>query len=455
MRMPKQSIATQLIILLVLSVLTAQIPIAAVFLSRADAISDVFEQKFQIEKIADTYKAVSNRYNKDNEQLLKASNGLDLSFSVSTTPLFTGELEHQKYVEWFNETLGNVDITFTEEKISAIDQWEFWFSDQDEQCFEALLAQDFSHNCPYKAFSLKLDGGRWLNAVSGMASNNGIVLVPVLFSAFVTLLGFSFVIIFAIRKITSPLRDLEIATEQLGRGQDVEKLAVRGPRELSTTVSAFNEMQERLTRFVHDRTHMLAAISHDLRTPITSLRIRTEFIDNVELRDQMIQTLEDMQVMVESCLSFAHQDIIEEKTEEHDIVKLVESAVSEINGASFSSNINSYPYPCRQVNFKRAIRNVVENGVKYGDAANLSVDANDEGVYISIRDEGDGIPEKDLENIFEPFIRLDKSRNVESGNVGLGLTIARTIVHKHGGKIQASNSDNGLKVVLSLPAYTR
>ncbi len=196
---------------------------------------------------------------------------------------------------------------------------------------------------------------------------------------------------------------------------------------------------------------MLAAISHDLRTPITSLRLRTEFIEDKELQAKMVNTLEDMQTMVEACLAFSQQDVLEEETETIDIVETLKDLAEDSSHITFSSTIPSYEYPCRSVSLKRAIRNLLENAVKYGSKAHMSFEKPDNKILITIQDQGPGIPEEKQEEVFEPFIRLDKARNTESGSVGLGLSIARTIIHKHGGTITAQNTFPGLEMTVTLP----
>ena len=165
----------------------------------------------------------------------------------------------------------------------------------------------------------------------------------------------------------------------------------------------------------------------------------------------MIKTLKDMESMVEGCLAFAKQEVQEEKSEIINLVETLSNLAGEYPGIAFSTSLGAHKYLCRPVSLRRAIRNVFENAVHYGTGARVTVDSDGHGVSIEIVDEGPGVPDGMLEDIFEPFFRVDEGRNTETGNVGLGLSIARTIVHKHGGTIRAANVPNGLKMRIWLP----
>jgi signal transduction histidine kinase len=214
-------------------------------------------------------------------------------------------------------------------------------------------------------------------------------------------------------------------------------------------------MQARLHRFVDDRTKMLAAIGHDLRTPLTSLRLRAEFVPDEDVREKMLSTITEIQTMTEATLAFAREDATAENTRTVDLSALVESLCDDLaelgHDVSFSEG-QKISYSCRPDALRRACRNLVENAIRYGERARVSVERRADSIEIIISDDGPGIPDSAQEQVFTPFFRMENSRNRETGGVGLGLSIARTIVRHHGGDIALTNNQKGLHAAISLPA---
>jgi signal transduction histidine kinase len=232
-------------------------------------------------------------------------------------------------------------------------------------------------------------------------------------------------------------------------------LPERGPEEVRRTTAAFNAMQERLHRFIDDRTRLLAAISHDLRTPITTLRLRAEFVEDEETRARILATLDEMQRMVEATLAFASEQASRDATRTVDLVGLVESVVGELVDLGADVQLEPsgrLPYPCRPTALTRALRNLVENAVRYGERARVRVVSDAAGVAIVVEDDGPGIAQDQIEAAFAPFVRLEGSRSPDTGGIGLGLAIARTIARAHGGDVTLANrTGGGLAATLSLP----
>jgi signal transduction histidine kinase len=214
-------------------------------------------------------------------------------------------------------------------------------------------------------------------------------------------------------------------------------------------------MYERLQRFVQDRTKMLAAISHDLRSPITSLRLQVELMKDREARGKMLETLEDMQRMTEATLAFARDEASTEESRSVDLSALIDSLCQDLGDMGMEvkfESIEKTPYICRPSGLKRAIRNVIENAVTYGGRARVTLQQDDTEFRIDIQDDGPGIPEQDFERVFQPFVRLEESRNKQTGGIGLGMAIARSIVRNHGGDISLANTPGGgLTVTIHLP----
>lgn len=266
------------------------------------------------------------------------------------------------------------------------------------------------------------------------------------------------VAVLAARHVGRPLQRLTDQAERLGRGEDVEPLPDAGPEDIRRTTEAFNRMQARIRRFVEDRTRMLAAISHDLRTPITSLRLRVEFVEDPEMREKLIATLDEMQAMTEAALAFAREESAVEPTRTTDLDALIESLCVDLAEMGWDVKFEDgdrVPWRGRPDGLRRALRNVIENAVRYGERARVRLAVLDEWFEIVVEDDGPGIPEAEFERVFAPFVRLESSRNRATGGVGLGLAIARSIVRSHGGDILLTNrcgkEVEGLRATIRLP----
>ncbi|ORE97509.1 ATP-binding protein [Aurantimonas sp. 22II-16-19i] len=267
---------------------------------------------------------------------------------------------------------------------------------------------------------------------------------------FVSLIG-----VLTVRSIIRPLRQLTRAAETLGRGEAVTPLRACGPDDIRHTAEAFNRMQERLHRFVEDRTRMLAAIGHDLRTPLTTLRLRAELVEDPDLQERMLATIAEMQAMTEATLSLMRQETNAEPTRTIDLSALVESIcedLAEIGQKVIFVGGERVNYRCRPDGLRRSIRNLVENAVRYAGKAEVRLVSTRSAIEIVVEDDGPGIPLDRLEEVFAPFFRLEGSRSRETGGIGLGLSIARAIARQHGGDIVLSLRQPGLKAAIVLPA---
>ena len=303
--------------------------------------------------------------------------------------------------------------------------------------------------------SIALQDGRWLNVSVGPPPGAPPWGWTFLLTFVLSALAVAGVAVWMARRISVPMRRLATAADQLGRGEDVGDLTEAGPLETRNTVRAFNQMRERLDRFVRDRTAMLAAISHDLRTPITSLRLQAEFVDDKETREKIIASLDEMQRMTEETLAFIREDMTQEETRMVDVHALVDSVVGDLADLGHDVSLEECAQvllACRPMALRRALMNLMENAAIYGTRAGARIESSAESVHIVIEDEGPGISEADLDRVFEPFVRLEASRNRETGGTGLGLAIARTIVRSHGGDVRLENRDTGgLRVIVTLP----
>lgn len=302
--------------------------------------------------------------------------------------------------------------------------------------------------------AVRLETGAWLNAAYSKTIANSMWTSQSGISLGITAVILSLIAVFVARSIARPMRRLAVAAEALGRGESVKPLPESGPDDIRQTAEAFNRMQERLDRFVKDRTRMLAAISHDLRTPLTSLRLRAEFVTDPEVQEKMLKTIGEIQTMTEATLAFAQEEATAEATRAVDLSALVESLCDDL--AELGRNVSfvegaAINYRCRPDALRRAIRNLIENAVRYGECARVGVSRTLKSIDIVIEDDGPGIPDEVMEQVFAPFYRLENSRNRETGGVGLGLSIARAIARHHGGDVILINRAKGLQATISLP----
>jgi len=257
------------------------------------------------------------------------------------------------------------------------------------------------------------------------------------------------------RRMAQPMAQLAEAANRFGLGQTGLPLAEKGSREVRNTIRAFNQMQERLHKHISDRSQMLAAVSHDLRTPITTLRLRAEYIDDPEMRERTLATLAEMEAILSDTLSFSRDEAADEEARSTDLAALVTSLVddhTDLGGDVSYAGPDKLAFTCRPIALKRALNNLIDNALKYGESAGVQLSGNSEGIQLVIDDNGPGIPDKNLEDVFTPFFRMEASRNRETGGTGLGLAVARTIVHAHGGQLRLTNRpQGGLRAVMQLP----
>ncbi len=301
--------------------------------------------------------------------------------------------------------------------------------------------------------SVRMPDGQWLNMAGKPFAGPPPLAVRTLglFLFLLLLLGLGGV--FVARRMARPMAALAAAADRMGRGDNASVLPEKGPREVRQTIRAFNRMQERMQRQLQDRSLMLSAISHDLRTPITTLRLRAEYIEDADVRQKTLATLTDMQDILSVSLSFARDEAADERGQLTDLPSLLQSLCDDHTDLGA---VTEYVGPgrlieeCRPTAMRRAIGNLLENAIKYGGKALVTLGKDRGVVTILVEDEGPGIPEEQLEQVFTPFYRLEQSRNRETGGIGLGLALARTLVHAQGGELCLQNRpEGGLRAVVT------
>jgi signal transduction histidine kinase len=262
----------------------------------------------------------------------------------------------------------------------------------------------------------------------------------------------------AVRSATQPLRALGAAARSLGEDLARPPIPEAGPREAREAARAFNEMQARLRGMVDQRTRALSAMSHDLRTPITRLRLRSEMLDDPALRGKLQSDLDDMQRLVEMTLDYLRGLKEAEPIRHVDVNGLAAGVADDFASTGHPVELAGQakrPYDCRPLALRRALTNLLENALTYGGQAALRIEDTPASLRFIVEDEGPGIPAPDLARVLEPFERLEASRGRETGGVGLGLSIARDIAASHGGTLRLENrTPRGLRAILELPRHT-
>jgi signal transduction histidine kinase len=245
---------------------------------------------------------------------------------------------------------------------------------------------------------------------------------------------------FMARRVVRPLSELTTAAAAMAAGSGRPHVAEQGPEDVRNAAAAFNTMAEKVARTLESQRHLLSAVGHDLRTPLTAMRINLEFIEDEELRQGLMRNLDELQALTEQVLAAARGTGGETKRN------------VDLSAPVHWSGHSPAPISCRPNEIRRAVRNLVENAVAYGQKAEVRIADDSENYEVVVEDDGPGIPETDHQRVFEPFVRLESSRNEATGGTGLGLTLVKAIVEGHGGAVVLENRpEGGLRARMRLP----
>lgn len=369
--------------------------------------------------------------------------------SIATTPLVAGPPRHriENFLARNLRNQLNTPVREINVRIRMVHD--------DDHMMRQQPIRSMMHEWGEIDFSIRLGDGSWLNiqidnsdAPPPWASKTLGLLV-------LLLIALAAGGMFLSQRMARPMARLAQAADLLGLGQANSPLAEDGPREVRQTIRAFNRMQQRMQKHLRDRTLMLAAVSHDLRTPITTLRLRAEYIEDEEMRNKTLATLTEMEAIVSATLGFARDEAADECARPTDIPALLQSLVDDhvdLGSSATYHGPEKLPFTCRPVALRRALNNLIENALKYGGTAEVHLTAQNNSIEICIDDSGPGIPEDKLTEVFTPFFRLDESRSSHTGGTGLGLSVALSIAHAHGGELTLINRQGGgLRARLVLP----
>ncbi|MEQ8665374.1 MAG: ATP-binding protein [Rhodospirillales bacterium] len=462
-RLLPRSLMGQLVLVLAVAFLLVQAITLAISAGERRFALHALHQDEMISRTVSTYRVLTETPAGLQDRILEAATSGPVRFWVADTGAVSrddGRVVDNRLARRLHRTLNLPDDRAVRVDIREVEYG--WFrnakrhdDDEDDDDDDDDHRWSRHHGPSSLLISVELADGRWLNAENvfrGPTSGRkwGAFIVMTLL-----VLGVSLASMVLVRRIIRPMKDLAAAADRMGRGETVAPLDETGPREARDTIRAFNEMSARLKRFIDDRTHMLAATGHDLRTPLTSLRLRAELVDDEDLKAKMLATIDEMTRMVEAMLAFAREDAVSEEARDVDVTAMVGSIVADLQDLGLRAELadgSRVVHRCRPVSLTRALRNLIENAARHGRGARISLKDNADALRVVIADDGPGIPDDKIEHVFEPFARLDDARNRETGSMGLGLAIARSIVRSHGGDISLSNRpEGGLRAEVMLP----
>jgi signal transduction histidine kinase len=450
-----RSLFTQMVFLLVAAVLVAKLGSWTASLDeKAEAVRRTHIEEM-LQRVGGTARIVSTLPPEYRGRVLTAIASSNTRYSLDDTPLLPADYHPRDAADraiWDKLAYyGN----------APADRVRFKTWIKAENAVPDLLQNPWSSLAPFDMgmkFSIQLPDGQWLNAVNRRTVTPDVWSDMATGSVVTSLIMVALVAFYIARRMSRPLRALADGADRLGRGETVPPLPNKGgPEEVQRATQAFNAMGERIRRFVDDRTRMLAAISHDLRTPITNLRLRVELLEEGETKARMLETLDELRSTVEAALAFSREEVGEEAVFA-DLSTLVQSVCDDFADTGqpvFFAEAPRLPLVCRTSSLRRAVRNLVENAVAYGGVARVSMERRGQEVEITIADDGPGIPEDEVERVFQPFVRLEVSRNRRTGGVGLGLSIARSVARGHGGDVRLYNRpEGGMDAIITLPVET-
>lgn len=395
------------------------------------------------------------------ESIVKASSSSDLSLSIASKPHVTENLGNNEEISALISRLNSTGIG--EANLSLVKQSRPFMnmSEMHNAMMSGRAMREMrEHHMGYVATidgSVQLGNGRWLNFSSGIQEDITHWSTGVLTALALVMLGTLALSLFIIYRTLRPVSVLGEAAREFALNRKVTPVSEKCPSDLFPAISAFNKMQLDISEYIRERTRLLAAISHDLRTPLTSIRLRLEFIDDTEDKKLMLESVSVMEKMLKATMSFAKEDSLLEERQPTNINNLLQTIVDEYADKSIiiqyqekDKLVESVP----PVTIRRMIENLINNSVQYGgdtSAISLTVIRRTGFLEFSVSDTGVGIDDSKLEEVIKPFTRLDKARDTGSSNVGLGLSITKSLANNYGGKlVLRKNEPTGLVCIFTI-----
>ena len=334
---------------------------------------------------------------------------------------------------WFSP----IDRTLRRELKSRFSPQEFWFN---TTTYKELIDLRIKYQSGYFKFLIPRD-----RVTSSSARIFALwITVPAIVMIFISLIF--------LKNQTRPIAQLARVAEKFGKGEKIEEYKPSGSAEIRQAGLEFDRMRKRIVRHLTQRSEMLSGISHDLRTPLTRMKLQLAFIKDKNLADKLSDDIDEMEKMLNEYLQFTSSTYLE-KDEQFDLSELINKVIEKYDSTNVSSNLPPRIYINGRKNLiKRCINNLIDNAIKYADKINVALTKSNNNLFIKIDDNGPGIPKNEYDNVFKPFYKIDKGRTESKSSVGLGLSIASDIVRSHGGNIKLEKSKmNGLSVKIFLP----
>ena len=334
---------------------------------------------------------------------------------------------------WFSP----IDRTLRRELKSKFGSTNFWF---DTISYKELIDLRIKYKSGYFKFLVPKD-----RVTSSSARIFALwITVPALIMVFISLIF--------LKNQTRPITNLARVAEKFGKGEEIEEFKPSGAAEIRQAGYEFEKMRKRIVRHLNQRSEMLSGISHDLRTPLTRMKLQIAFIKDKDLASKLTEDINEMEKMLNEYLQFTSSSYLE-KNEQFNLSELIHNIIEKYNNKNISKKISERIYINGRKNLiQRCMNNLIDNAIKYGDKINIELRINNKNLFIKIEDNGPGIPQDEYDNVFRPFYKIDKGRAGSKSSVGLGLSIASDIIRSHGGNINLEKSSmNGLGVKIFLP----
>ena len=426
--LPKRLFYRALLIVAV-PVITIQLIITIVFFDSLWIKTNKGMTRTLVNEISAFVEAYQNEENDKQEVTNLFSLFLDLNIEL----VVDEKLSYQNKERWFSP----IDRTLRRELKSKFSPEIFWFNTTN---YKELVDLRIKYEDGYFKFLVPKD------RVTSTSAR--------IFALWITVPAIIMVIISLIflKNQTRPITNLARAAERFGKGEDIEEFKPSGALEIRQAGHEFDKMRKRIERHLNQRTEMLSGISHDLRTPLTRMKLQLAFLKDKDAVDKLTDDINEMEKMLNEYLQFTSSSYVE-KDEMFNLSELIEEIIKKYNNKNISHNLIPRIYINGRKNLiNRSLNNLIDNGLKYANKVEISLNKKNTNLFIIIDDDGPGIPKKEHENVFKPFYKMDKGRNDSKSSVGLGLSIASDIIKSHGGNIMLEKSKfNGLRVKIFLP----
>ena len=426
--LPKRLFYRALLIVAV-PVITIQLIITIVFFDSLWIKTNKGMTRTLVNEISAFIEAYQNEENDKQEVNNLFSLFLDLNIEL----VVNEKLSDQNKERWFSP----IDRTLRRELKSKFSPEIFWFNTTN---YKELVDLRIKYEDGYFKFLVPKD------RVTSTSAR--------IFALWITVPAIIMVVISLIflKNQTRPITNLARAAERFGKGEDIEEFKPSGALEIRQAGHEFDKMRKRIERHLNQRTEMLSGISHDLRTPLTRMKLQLAFLKDKDAVDKLTDDINEMEKMLNEYLQFTSSSYVE-KDEMFNISELIEEIIGKYNNENISHSLIPRIYINGRKNLiNRSLNNLIDNGLKYANKVEISLSKKKTNLFIIIDDDGPGIPKKEHENVFKPFYKIDKGRNDSKSSVGLGLSIASDIIKSHGGNIMLEKSKfNGLRVKIFLP----